>query len=113
MKVYNIKNSIYWNTLGYRRYDNDVPFYLTLGLEHNFTYHAGYVDILTQERFNNINYSNIRANTGIILNILKSTKIEHYGPLGLDDFPTGLKVVCELKRAKSRDKRDIEKLTVE
>ena len=42
--------------------------------------------------------------------ILKSTTIEHYGPLGLDDFPTGLKVTCELIRGKSRDIRDIEKL---
>lgn len=42
--------------------------------------------------------------------ILKNTTIEHYGPLGLDDFPTGLKVTCELTRGKSRDIRDIEKL---
>lgn len=42
--------------------------------------------------------------------ILEKTTITHTGPLGLDDFPTGLKVVCELKRAKGRDKRDIEKL---
>lgn len=42
--------------------------------------------------------------------ILKNTTIEHYGPLGLDDFPTGIKVTCELVRGKSRDIRDIEKL---
>ena len=42
--------------------------------------------------------------------ILKSAQIEHYGPLGLDDFPTGLKVTCTLTRGKSRDIRDIEKL---
>lgn len=42
--------------------------------------------------------------------ILKNTTIEHYGPLGLDDFPTGIKVTCELTRGKSRDIRDIEKL---
>lgn len=42
--------------------------------------------------------------------ILKNTTIEHYGPLGLDDFPTGLKITCELTRGKSRDIRDIEKL---
>ena len=42
--------------------------------------------------------------------ILEETSITHTGPLGLDDFPTGLKVVCKLKRAKGRDKRDIEKL---
>ena len=42
--------------------------------------------------------------------ILEKTTITHTGPLGLDDFPTGLKVVCDLKRAKGRDKRDIERL---
>lgn len=42
--------------------------------------------------------------------ILSNTTIEHYGPLGIDDFPTGLKVTCELTRGKSRDIRDIEKL---
>lgn len=42
--------------------------------------------------------------------ILKSAQIEHYGPLGLDDFPTGLKVTCTLSRGKARDIRDIEKL---
>lgn len=42
--------------------------------------------------------------------ILKSTEVEHYGPLGLDDFPTGLRVKCQLQRGKPRDIRDIEKL---
>lgn len=42
--------------------------------------------------------------------ILDSTTIEHYGPLGLDDFPTGLRVKCSLKRGKGRDLRDIEKM---
>lgn len=42
--------------------------------------------------------------------ILKNTTIEHYGPLGLDDFPTGIKVTCELERGKPRDIRDIEKI---
>ena len=42
----------------------------------------------------------------IITNVL----IEHNGPLGLDDFPTGLKVTVELDRGKPRDLRDIEKL---
>lgn len=42
--------------------------------------------------------------------ILEKTTITHTGALGLDDFPTGLKVVVDLKRAKGRDKRDIEKM---
>jgi len=40
--------------------------------------------------------------------ILKNTTITHTGPLGLDDFPTGLKVVCDLERGKPRDIREIE-----
>ena len=42
--------------------------------------------------------------------IIKNTTIEHYGPLGLDDFPTGLKVTIELERGKPRDIRDIERI---
>ena len=42
--------------------------------------------------------------------ILTGTTIEHYGPLGLDDFPTGIRVTCELERGKPRDIRDIEKI---
>ena len=42
--------------------------------------------------------------------VLKNTTVEHYGPLGLDDFPTGIKVTCELERGKPRDIGDIEKL---
>ena len=40
--------------------------------------------------------------------ILKNTTITHTGPLGLDDFPTGLKVECDLERGKPRDLREIE-----
>ena len=39
-----------------------------------------------------------------------NTEVQHYGPLGLDDFPTNLKVTCTLKRGKPRDLREIEKM---
>lgn len=42
--------------------------------------------------------------------IITECSIEHQGPLGLDDFPTGLKVTVTLDRGKPRDLRDIEKL---
>ena len=72
---HNIKNIIYWNSLGYKKYNNDIPFYLTFGLEHNFTHHAGYLDLIADERFNERNYSNLRVNAGIIINLFKSTRI--------------------------------------
>lgn len=42
--------------------------------------------------------------------VITDCSIEHQGPLGLDDFPTGLKVTVQLDRGKPRDLRDIEKL---
>ena len=42
--------------------------------------------------------------------ILTNTTITHTGPLGLDDFPTGLKVKCSFDRGKPRDLRGIEML---
>ena len=42
--------------------------------------------------------------------VLQNTTVEHYGPLGLDDFPTGIKVTCELVNGKPRDIRDLEKI---
>lgn len=42
--------------------------------------------------------------------IITNCEIEHQGPLGLDDFPTGLKVTVQLTRGKPRDLIDIEKL---
>lgn len=72
---YNIKNVLYWNTLGYKKYNDNIPFYLTIGLEHNFTHHFGYTDLYTKERFKELNYSNLRLNAGFIINLFKSTKI--------------------------------------
>lgn len=40
--------------------------------------------------------------------ILEDTEIQHYGPLGIDDFPTGLKVTVKLKHAMPRDSMKIQ-----
>lgn len=42
--------------------------------------------------------------------ILDGVDIEHYGPLGLDDFPTGLRVNIKLKHARRRDAMQIEQM---
>lgn len=41
---------------------------------------------------------------------LDSVEIEHYGALGLDDFPTGIKVVIGLSHAMPRDRMMIENM---
>jgi hypothetical protein len=42
--------------------------------------------------------------------IIENSTIEHYGPLGIDDFPTKLKVSIQLKHAKSRDLVEIQQM---
>ncbi len=86
---HNIKNVLYWNTLGYKKYNNDIPFYLTFGLEHNFSHHAGYLNVLTQEYFHKQNYSNLRANAGIIINLFKSTRITGKAQLIASGYQAG------------------------
>ena len=41
---------------------------------------------------------------------IDSCEIEHYGPLGIDDFPTGLRVKVIVKHAKPRDNSTIERM---
>lgn len=86
---HNIRNVLHWNTLGYKKYNNDIPFYLTFELEHNFTYHAGYLDLNTNERFNEHNLSNLRANAGIIINLFKSTRITGKAQLITNGYQAG------------------------
>ena len=42
--------------------------------------------------------------------IVTDAKVTHYGPLGIDDFPTGIKVSVTLKHARPRDMVDIQKM---
>ena len=70
-----IENELYWNTLGYKKYNNDIPFYLSFGIKHSFTYHAGFRDYNTNEWFNKQRLSNLSANADIIINLFKSTRI--------------------------------------
>lgn len=42
--------------------------------------------------------------------IMTNATVQHFGPLGQDDFPTGLKVTVTLKHARPRDMMDIQKM---
>lgn len=70
-----IKNVIYWNNLKNNKYNNDIPLYLTFGIEHDFSQHEGYWDYQTKEHLNDQNFSSLSANAGLIINLFKSTKI--------------------------------------
>lgn len=42
--------------------------------------------------------------------ILENSEVQHYGPLGIDDFPTELRVTVTLKHARPRDSVEIQKM---
>lgn len=89
LTFYTIKNEISWNSLSYGKYNDDIPFYLTFGAEHNYSHHNGYKDIITGENFGGIDFQNIRAKAGIIINLFKSTRITGRGELILNDYHAG------------------------
>lgn len=61
--------------------------------------------------FHHVTIGNPRAPIMSIGNlIITNTTVQHYGPLGIDDFPTGLRVTVTLKHAKSRDAIDIQQM---
>ena len=76
-----IKNALQWNTLGYKKYNNDIPFYLSFGVEHSYTLFGGYSELISGERFNKQEYSNLKATAGIIINMFKSTRLKGRGNL--------------------------------
>ncbi|MDO5343009.1 MAG: hypothetical protein Q4F69_11245 [Bacteroidia bacterium] len=84
-----IKNAISWNSLSYKEYSNDIPFYLTFGAEHNYTVHHGYRDYVTGQQFGKEDHSNIRAKAGIIINLFKSTRITGNGELIFAGYQAG------------------------
>ena len=89
LTFYTIKNGINWNSLSYGKYDNDIPFYLTFGAEHNYTHHNGYKEIITGEQFGQVDYQNVRAKAGIIINLFKSTRITGRGELIFSGYQEG------------------------
>ena len=89
LSFYHIRNEISWNTLTYRKYSNDIPFYLTAGVEHNYTHHNGYTEIISGEQFGQIDYQNIRAKAGIIVNLFKSTRITGKGEFIFGGYQAG------------------------
>lgn len=89
LTFYTIKNEISWNSLSYGKYNDDIPFYLTFGAEHNYSHHNGYKDIITGDNFSDVNFQNIRVKAGIIINLFKSTRITGRGELILNDYHAG------------------------
>ena len=69
-----IRNTLKWNSLGYQKYNDDVPFYVYAGLTHGF-YKVKYFDYLEGETTTARNYQQLSVNGSIIVNLFRSTRI--------------------------------------
>ena len=75
-----IRNSLKWNSLGYQKYNDDVPFFLYAGLTHGF-YQVKHYDYLEGETMLSRNYQQLSVNGGIVINLFKSTRITGHADL--------------------------------
>ena len=69
-----IKNTVKWSSLGYQKYNDNIPFYLYAGVTHGF-YQVKRYDYLEGETVLARNYNQLSVNGGIIINLFKSTRI--------------------------------------
>ena len=72
--VRSIKNSVQWNSLGYQKYSDDIPFYVYGGVEYGI-YRVSLYDYVENARTRIENYSQLIVNGGIITNLFKSTRL--------------------------------------
>jgi len=72
--VQSFKNTLKWSSLGYQKYNDDIPFYLYAGLSHEFSKVKAY-NYLEDETATIRNYQQLSVNGGIIVNLFKSTRI--------------------------------------
>ena len=75
-----IKNTLEWNSLGYQKYNDDVPLYVYAGVTHGF-YNVKYFDYREEETVPLRNYNQLSVKGGIIVNLFKSTRITGQGEL--------------------------------
>ena len=75
-----IRNTLKWSSLGYKKYNDDIPLYLYAGVSHGF-YTVKHFDYLEGETILSRNYNQLSVNGGIIINLFKSTRITGQGEL--------------------------------
>ena len=73
-----IKNTLGWNSLGYQKYNDDVPLYVYANVTHGF-YNVKYFDYLEDKTMPSRNYNQLSVNGGVIVNLFKSARITGQG----------------------------------
>ena len=78
--VHAFQNSLTWNSLGYQRYSDNVPFYLYAGLNYDF-YKIKRYDYLEDSVFTDRNHSQVILHGGVIMNLFGLTTITGHAQL--------------------------------
>lgn len=82
-----LKNRIEWNTLSYKKFENNIPFYLYIGAEHGYFenkhHHSDTVQI--EKKI----YNNLTPYAGIIINLFKATRISGEAKIITNGYHSG------------------------
>lgn len=68
------RNTLKWSSLGYQKYNDDIPFYLYAGLTHGF-YNIKRYDYMEEDIVPARNYQQLSVIGGVIVNLFRSTRI--------------------------------------
>ena len=72
--VQSITNKLNWNSLGYQKYNDDIPFLVFAGIEQGI-YKIKHYDYIEGEMSPERNFNQFGINGGIIINLFKSTRV--------------------------------------
>ncbi len=73
--VHAFRNTLKWSSLGYQKYNDDIPFYLYAGMTHGF-YNLKQYDYFEDSTLSIKHYNQLSINGGVIVNLFKSTRIK-------------------------------------
>lgn len=72
--VQSIWNTLKWNSLGYQKYSDDIPFYLYAGLTYGI-HKVSHYDYLEEALVSDRSFHQLSLHGGVIANLFKSTRI--------------------------------------
>ena len=78
--VHAIRNSLTWNSLGYKHYHDDVPFYLYAGINYDY-YKIKQYDYLEDSTFTDRSLSQVILHGGVIMNLFGLTTLTGHAQL--------------------------------
>lgn len=78
--VQGIKNSLRWNSLGYNSYSDDIPFFVSAGINYGI-YKIKAFDYESLSTKQLANYQQLSVNGDIVINLFRSSRITGHGEI--------------------------------